>query len=249
MERAVCFDLGGTLIDRARHEDCVAYWGTRGVVVDARVAAAVIYRTDHFFMEHLPALWHAQGPEFHAHYWRMVHAGLGVPPPHPAVCARWGGPWRVYRDALGALQRLRRAGHRLALVSNWDLSGREVLQQSGLSPWFDVVAFSAELGWEKPDARIFSWATERLGVPPEHCVHVGDNPLDDGIGARAAGMRAVLLHRHAEWAAAPRGGTVVPDLGGAFVQAFGSGFDSALASGLGRGTQAALRADAEAATG
>ncbi len=215
MIRAVCLDLGGTLIDRARHLDLVAYWCRRGVPVDADAAAATLYRADRRFMEHLPALWQEAGAAFHTRYWPEVHAELGLVSPAAEVCAGWGGPWRTYPDALPALDAARRAHLRLALISNWDLSGRDVLRATGLDGVFDVVAFSAEEGCAKPDAGIFTRTARRLGVAPAQCLYVGDNPWDDVAGARAAGMCPVLLHRRPGWCAVPvlaKGATVMATL-------------------------------------
>jgi HAD superfamily hydrolase (TIGR01493 family) len=204
MRRAVCLDLGGTLVERRRHLDLVAYWRLRGVCIDPQAAAAAIHRVDHAFMQHLPDLWREAGARFHARYWPEVHRGLGLPSPDPAVAARWGGPWRCFPDALPTVWALRRAGLALALVSNWDDSGHMVLRETGLAGAFAAVVLSCEEGCSKPDPRLFLTAAARLGVPPQECLHVGDNPWDDLVGAARAGMGAALLHRHPEWLPPPR---------------------------------------------
>lgn len=215
MGPAVFFDLGGTLVDRARDREMCAYWSQRGVRLGSADVAPVLYRADRHFMECRPELWRAAGPEFQSQYWGLVHAELGLTAPAPSVCAQWGGPWHVYPDAWGALRQLRRAGTPLALVSNWDGTARRILALTGLGSCFDVVAVSAEVGWEKPDPQIFRWTAERLGVRPEDCLHVGDNYWDDVVGAGCAAVQPVLLHRHPEWCAAPtpgQGVAVVTDL-------------------------------------
>ncbi len=203
MAGAVCFDLGGTLVDRERAAGLRAYWAARGVRIGARDAEAVIYRTDRIFMEFYPDLWHQGNDEFHRRYWGRVHAELGLVAPGPAVCADWSGGWRVYGDALAALRQLRRAGCRLALLSNWDHTAAAVLAVTGLAEFFEVLGVSAELGREKPDPQAFTWVAEALDLPPESVTHVGDNVWDDVGGARAAGMKPVLVHRHPEWHAPP----------------------------------------------
>jgi putative hydrolase of the HAD superfamily len=50
----------------------------------------------------------------------------------------------------------------------------------------------------KPDPRIFELACERVGVPAERSAHVGDHMYADVIGARAAGMRPVLIDRRGD---------------------------------------------------
>ena len=54
---------------------------------------------------------------------------------------------------------------------------------------------SAEFGAAKPDPAIFARGLELAGVRPEEALHVGDSPVEDGEGARAAGIRAVLIGR------------------------------------------------------
>jgi len=92
-----------------------------------------------------------------------------------------------------SLQRLRKAGLRLGVVSNSDGRVEQALQAAGLRQYFDVVIDSALVGVEKPDPRIFYAALDALGVSPEEALYVGDLYEVDVVGARAAGMEAVLL--------------------------------------------------------
>ncbi|HXG63106.1 MAG TPA: HAD family hydrolase [Planctomycetota bacterium] len=91
-----------------------------------------------------------------------------------------------------ALDRLRRR-FRLAVISNSNGTVRRKLAQVGLLPYFDLVVDSHEEGIEKPDPRIFRLALERLRASPGRAVHVGDFYHIDVVGARAAGVRPVLL--------------------------------------------------------
>jgi putative hydrolase of the HAD superfamily len=103
--------------------------------------------------------------------------------------------WRPFDDVLPAFERYKAAGLKLGILSNWDgrLSG--LLEGLGLSAHLDCVVCSAEVGLHKPDPRIFELACRRLGVEPGQCVHVGDHVYADVLGARAAGLRAVLICR------------------------------------------------------
>jgi putative hydrolase of the HAD superfamily len=102
-----------------------------------------------------------------------------------------------YPDAAPTLAALRAAGARLAVVSNWDCSLRSVLAEVGLAGAVDAVVVSAEVGARKPDARIFTAAVEELRCLPAESLFVGDSIDVDVAGARAAGLRAVLLDRAA----------------------------------------------------
>jgi len=100
-----------------------------------------------------------------------------------------------YPETVEVLQELRRRGHPLAIVSNWDVSLREVLDRTGLAPLVDAVVISAELGVGKPHPRPLHAALEALGAPAQGAVHVGDTHAEDVLGARAAGVRPVLIVR------------------------------------------------------
>ena len=99
--------------------------------------------------------------------------------------------------ALETVRELASRGYRIGVVSNADGRVRRLLDTAGFSPYLEVVIDSAEVGLEKPDPRIFLAATDRLGVAPERCVYVGDIYSIDVVGARAAGMRAILIGSNA----------------------------------------------------
>ncbi len=111
--------------------------------------------------------------------------------------------FRPYADALPALTALRARGLRLAVVSNWDCSLPQVLGALGLAEHVDAVITSAQTGAAKPAPAIFAAALARLGVAAEDAVHVGDSPGHDVTGARASGLRAILLRRDGGSACAP----------------------------------------------
>jgi len=89
-------------------------------------------------------------------------------------------------DAGAALQKLRRLGLAVAVVSNWDVGLAGHLDGLGLG---DVtVVTSAQAGAPKPDPAVFSLALELLGVQASRALHVGDSDSDEA-GASAAGMQ------------------------------------------------------------
>ncbi|NCT66917.1 MAG: HAD family hydrolase [Rhodanobacteraceae bacterium] len=95
-----------------------------------------------------------------------------------------------YADALPALAALA-ARLRLVSISN----GNADLARIGLRHHFAHCLSAREVGVAKPSAAIFHAACARLGVAPEHVLHVGDDPLLDVAGARAAGLRTAWLNR------------------------------------------------------
>jgi putative hydrolase of the HAD superfamily len=97
------------------------------------------------------------------------------------------------------LERLRARGLRLAVVSNSDGSIEQGLERLGLRDCFDAVVDSFVVGVEKPDPRIFGHALARLGADPSRTLHVGDMVYADVVGARRAGIHAVLLDPFSDW--------------------------------------------------
>lgn len=97
--------------------------------------------------------------------------------------------------------------YRLGLLTNGapDLQ-REKLAASGLEGYFDAVVISGDLGYGKPDPRIFMHLLGLLEVAPSEAMMVGDNPGRDIAGAHAAGIYAVWIDR---------GSQRTPDMGSA----------------------------------
>ena len=103
--------------------------------------------------------------------------------------------FRAYPDVGPALGSLRRRSLKLVCVSNWDCSLPEVLARCGIGEALDGVVASATAGARKPDPAIFERALELAGCAPADALHVGDTPAEDLEGARAAGVRALLIDR------------------------------------------------------
>ena len=80
-------------------------------------------------------------------------------------------------------------------VSNWDCSLPRVLERCGLDGLLDGTVTSAEAGSRKPDPGIFGAALELAGCEPSEALHVGDTAEEDVAGARAAGIRPLLIDR------------------------------------------------------
>jgi len=103
--------------------------------------------------------------------------------------------FRAFPDAEPSLAELRARGVRLVCLSNWDFSLPDVLARCGLADHLDGVVTSAAVGARKPDPRIFAAALDVAGCAAGDALHVGDTPEEDLEGARAAGIRALLIDR------------------------------------------------------
>ena len=83
-----------------------------------------------------------------------------------------------------ALDRLRSLGLELAVVANWDLTLRRLLDEVGLARYFRAVVHAAA----KPSPDGLLRALAQLEVDVSRALHIGDDEVDE-LGATAAGMR------------------------------------------------------------
>lgn len=139
-------------------------------------------------------------PGYRLAVWREALAEQGLTAdPQPMVdrffAARRHYPRFAEIDPL--LAELRARGYLLGIVTNGvpDLQ-REKIAGSGVADLFNASVVSGEIDCGKPDPGIFHHICRELGVEPDACVMVGDNPERDVAGAIAAGMRSVWVQRH-----------------------------------------------------
>lgn len=88
------------------------------------------------------------------------------------------------------LDYLKRKGLRLGIVSNNRPQVKQTLLDFGLTPYFESIVISEEVGLYKPDPKILELACRELGVPCENSIYVGDHPFDV-LCAHQAHMPAV----------------------------------------------------------
>ena len=213
MIRAVLFDLDNTLVD----DDSST---RRAIAAACEEAAALVPGLG---VEHLgEAYWNVSlevwgaiaaelsngrsakgitGAEFRHLCWSKALAACGVT--DDAVVGRVVesyGHWRdrelepfpEVEEVLAAL----RPRVKVAIITNGTAdTHRRKLELLGYDDHFDCCVVAGEFGPAKPDPAIFTYTAERLGVLPEECLMVGDNPETDVAGAKAAGMKAVWFRR------------------------------------------------------
>ena len=91
------------------------------------------------------------------------------------------------------LRRLRKAGLKLALLSNADVLDVAAYPGSALAGLFDVEVFSCDAGCAKPEAEIYHACLQALGLGASDCIFVGDGASDELAGAKAVGLRTVFV--------------------------------------------------------
>ena len=177
-DRWVCLDVGETLIDETR---VWSAWAD-----ELRVPRLT-------FLAALGAIIE-RGEEY-----RDVFALFGVDDWQlrmASVEGAYGGFQQedLYPDALRAIEGLRTAGYRVAIVANQPAARADELRAIGIDA--EVLAMSEAMGVGKPAPAFFERALELMGSPdPEAVAYVGDRIDNDVRPAAAAGMRAVWLRR------------------------------------------------------
>ena len=202
--RAVLLDALGTLVrleppvPRLRAE----LRRRAGVEVDEDTAARGFAAEIEYYLAH-----HLEGRDADAlealrdRCARAMTAAMGLERLDPAAARQAmlaSLEFTAFPDAVPALRELRARGLRLVVASNWDCSLPEWLVRAGLMDLLDGAASSAVAGAAKPDPAVFREALRLAGVPPGEAVHVGDSPENDVQGARAAGIRAILVAREGD---------------------------------------------------
>jgi len=108
---------------------------------------------------------------------------------------------RADGEAATALQRAREAGCVVGVISNSNGSVRRALEEAGLGPHLDFVIDSTEVGIAKPDPRVFALGLEQAGTAADQACYIGDSYFVDVVGARRAGLDAVLFDPGRVWSA------------------------------------------------
>ena len=104
-----------------------------------------------------------------------------------------------FPETMQIFRKLKAQGVKMAIVTNITPELLEhqhkKVEALGIAALFDAIIYSAEVGFHKPDRRIFDHAAALLGVPNEQCLFVGDDPKSDIAGALSAGMQALWIDR------------------------------------------------------
>ncbi len=131
---------------------------------------------------------------------RAVAAACGVTAAAPAldraVAVQRDGAAPVRRprpEALAVLVTLRAAGWRIGLISDCSSELVEAWPTTPYAPLVDAPVFSWRERRRKPHPHLYATVAARLGVLPSTCWYVGDGGSRELTGARAAGMRPVLV--------------------------------------------------------
>jgi len=209
MLRVVFFDAAGTLIVPREPvgESYARIAHHYGVDTSGAAVSAAFRRVFH----ETPAL--AFGPGLPAEelrrlerqWWRdlvvATFAGLGTFSDFDAYFASLfeffadPGNWTAYPEAAPTLERLRRDGVALGVISNFDHRLYRILDGLDLRRHFESITLSSETGWAKPHPQLFEAALHTHGVTAAEALHVGDSDHHDIGGAQSLGIATVHVDR------------------------------------------------------
>jgi HAD superfamily hydrolase (TIGR01509 family) len=186
--RAWIFDLGNTLMSIPREHDEEECLARILGMPDADTVRSIIYR----ICDRNPG----QSVEtFLDRFDREVNPKNDI-----ALCRRIREAWKSSVDsailtdgAIALLDDLRQRGMRLAMVSNTPPTSHHIITRLGLRDRFDAIVFSCDVGFLKPDPRIFRRALEQLKSRAEETVVVGDKIRTDILGGAILGFRSILV--------------------------------------------------------
>ena len=199
--QAVFFDVDFTLIYPGPMFQGVGYREScerHGIAVDeARYDAAV--RAALVSLDHEQVVY---DHEIFIRYTRRIIEGMGGTGERVDACARemyleWASchHFHLYDEAEAVLRELAARQLKIGLISNSHRSMDEFVEHFRLQGLVAAAVSSADHGFLKPHPSIFEAALSQAGVEARASLMVGDSLAHDVEGARAVGMRGVLLHR------------------------------------------------------
>jgi putative hydrolase of the HAD superfamily len=101
---------------------------------------------------------------------------------------------KPFEDSVATVRWLREQGCRLALLTNGGSRGqRDKIDRFDLAPLFDTILIEGEVGFGKPDPRIYTRALGELGVEAAHTWMVGDNLEWDVAGPQREGIAGIWI--------------------------------------------------------
>jgi len=204
---AVMFDLGGTLIDFVPSKNVVFHkaLADNGFNVDLKDVTRVVASAERKFDEESANLDGLHEDAFWDRFDKYVLDKLSykgdqnkfakyVSKEFDKIVPKTES-WVEYPDARPLLDKLKQRGFALGIISNATELARRVLDNLDLTRYFDAIIISDEVGVRKPDERIFLLAAKKAESLPNRVLFVGDKLAVDVLGAKRAGMNAMLIDR------------------------------------------------------
>lgn len=199
----VSFDFGGTLVYETNKEYVVYHdiFERLGLDVDINEVESAIQKAKGWWKEQEKQgkIWNSKILAKYIEHVAMYLKIDGTPNLVKRVDELWleRGGLKAYDDVEPAIKELRQMGYRLIVISNvTSLKSLSIhLSKVNLNTYFELLAASGSVGFEKPNKGLFLWASRAIGVDPARIVHIGDDLEADYLGAIASRFKAILVDR------------------------------------------------------
>lgn len=204
---AIMFDAGGTLIGlkKPREEVFLEVLKQHGLSSTTDAVRKAYAKADRHFDKDFASLKGNSEGAFWARYDAYILKSLGLKTDSEAFAKDVGkafdeimpgvSNWVPYPEAIPILDLLKRRDFRLGVISNATDLLTKVFDNLCMSKYFDFVVISDEVGVRKPSPEIFKIALKRANATASRSLYVGDMLEVDVVGAKKAGMNAVLVDR------------------------------------------------------
>lgn len=170
------FDLGGVLLD-----ETVAWEDRIRRTCEKHGISAYVLRSE---ME--------KAARSNQHEYKGALEALGI-----SFGEKWNSEFIApYPEAAQVLSQLKKK-YRLGVIANQPLNTRKRMEEWQLAEYFDLMLISAEVGFSKPDARLFREALYKAQISAEKCVMIGDKLTNDIAPSKALGFKTVWVRQ--EW--------------------------------------------------
>jgi HAD superfamily hydrolase (TIGR01549 family) len=207
--RAVFFDLGGTLLKMRRDKVIQTVLRDEGISVTEDSIHKAYHKVEPIWLKEYGSLV-LKGAEADAAFEnldalvlreaRVTYDIRRSDELASLIRRRWAEVDKIikpemYEESIPLLRKLKSDGLRLGLISNAPAETIGTVIQLGLDKYLDPLVISGIVGHAKPSPEIFRHAMSLASVNPAESMHVGDLYDADVVGARNAGMLAVLVDR------------------------------------------------------
>jgi putative hydrolase of the HAD superfamily len=208
MIKAVFFDLYQTLVHYQPTQEELQAQALNGMgfkTTAAALARTILTANEFIYIEMakrpLSKRSQKEIAELYMEYQRIVLKGAGINTDEKTVLKLLAVMQKtqldivLFDDTMLTLTELKKRGLTTGLISNIEKNMSETIEKLGIASKLDVVVTSLEAGAPKPQPEIFRYAMQKGNVRPDESIFVGDQYQVDMVGAKSAGMKAILLDR------------------------------------------------------
>lgn len=204
---AVFFDFGDTLVTLIPSKEEIFIKASRSIGLELNLEAVKLaYRMVNFRKKYSSVKIKNERQRYYFYYDYNKHLcdALGISnyfeklSPILFSIFKTRQKWKLVKDVKFVLQELFRQKIILSVVANWDQSLSFEAERLGIKKYFASIIASQEVGFEKPDARIFDYALNKLSLSARdnYILYLGNEYETDIMGARRVGLVPVLIDRY-----------------------------------------------------